>query len=88
MKFCSACGSPQDRYLSIATAAKTFDLSEDAVRGMVKRREITFYKMNKRVRLKYADIEEMLVHHPANLPATEEPVEYEAVEYEEYDWRR
>ena len=41
------------------------DLSEDAVRGMIKRREITFHKLGRRVRLRYADLQAALVRYPS-----------------------
>ena len=63
--FCPHCGSCQDRYLSPATAAKVADMSEEAVRGMIRRREIPFFKLGRRVRLSYADLQAMMVLYPA-----------------------
>ena len=63
--YCPHCGSCQDRYLSPATAAKVVDMSEEAVRGMIRRREIPFFKLGRRVRLSYADLQAQLVRYPA-----------------------
>ena len=63
--FCSSCGSALDRYLSIPTAAKIFDLTQDAVRSMIKRRDIPHFKLGKRVRLSYAELQRCLVRYPS-----------------------
>ncbi|MBA7612678.1 hypothetical protein ES703_19915 [subsurface metagenome] len=41
------------------------DMSEEAVRGMIKRREIPFIKLGRRVRIAYADLQAQLVRYPA-----------------------
>ncbi len=63
--FCPHCGNCQDRYLSPATAAKVLDMSEEAVRGMIRRREIPFFKLGRRVRIANADLQAMTVRYPA-----------------------
>jgi len=40
-------------------------MSEEAVRGMIRRREIPFYKLGRRVRIAYADLQALLVRYPA-----------------------
>lgn len=54
-----------DRFLSVPSAAKILDLSEQAIRGMIKRREIKFYKVGSRVRIAYSDLKKILITHPA-----------------------
>lgn len=63
--YCSECGGHTERYLSVQTAAVTFDLTEEAVRGMIKRREIPYFKLGSRVRLNYDDLNTALVRHPS-----------------------
>lgn len=65
MRYCPECGGHTERYLSVQTAAVTFDLTEKAVRGMIKRREIAFFKLGRRVRLRFEDMNSALVRHPA-----------------------
>ena len=52
-------------YLSIKSVARLFDLSEEAVRSMIRRREVSFYKLGSRVRLLPKDIENLLIKHPS-----------------------
>lgn len=54
-----------ERYLSVQTAAAVFDLTEEAVRGMIKRREIPFFKLGTRIRLRYDDLKSALVRYPS-----------------------
>ena len=63
--YCPYCGRCQDRYLSPKTAAKILDMSEEAVRSMIKRREIPFLKLGTRVRIAYVDLQALLVRYPA-----------------------
>lgn len=63
--YCPYCGGHTERYLSVRTAAATFDLTEEAVRGMIKRREIPFFKLGSRVRLRVTDLNSALVRYPA-----------------------
>lgn len=49
------------------TAGRIFDLSPEAVRGMIKRREIPFAKMGRRVRIAYADLQAQLVRYPSKV---------------------
>ena len=44
-------------YLSIKLVARLLDLSEEAVRSMIKRREVSFYKLGSRIGLKAKDFE-------------------------------
>ncbi|MFC1483518.1 helix-turn-helix domain-containing protein [Candidatus Neomarinimicrobiota bacterium] len=55
----------REKYMSIKSAAKLFDMSEEGIRGMIKRREIPFYKMGRRVRILYKDVEECLERYPS-----------------------
>lgn len=64
-KYCPECGGTHERYMSIATAAQVFDLTDDAIRSMIKRRELPFYKIGKRVRLSYSEIRSLLIRHPS-----------------------
>ncbi len=64
-KYCSNCGHVYERFLTVETASMIFDLSPNAIRGLIKRREIPFYKMGRRVRLSYQDITDCLVRYPA-----------------------
>lgn len=64
-KYCSNCGREYERFLTVETASMIFDLSPNAIRGLIKRREIPFYKMGTRVRLSYHDITDCLVRYPA-----------------------
>ena len=63
--FCSECGSHKERYFRIETAAEIFDLTPEAIRSMIRRRELPFHKWNSRVRLAYSDLERQLVRHPS-----------------------
>ena len=40
-------------------------MSSEAIRGMIRRREITFHKLGTRVRIAYADLQAMMVRYPA-----------------------
>ena len=51
-------------YLSIKSAASRFDLTEQAVRSMVGRREVSFYKLGSRVRLDAKEFEKRLIKYP------------------------
>ncbi len=64
-KYCPECGANSERYLSVKSAAVIFDHSEEAIRGMIKRREIPFYKRNSRVFVTYREFESLLVRYPS-----------------------
>ena len=64
-KFCPNCGGCEERYLSPATAARIFDLTEQAVRSMIKRRDIPSYRLGTRRILKYSELETLLVRYPS-----------------------
>lgn len=51
------------RYLNVAGAAAYLSLSEDAIRHMVKRRELPFSKLGKRVRFKVDDLDHLMHQH-------------------------
>ena len=52
-------------FISVATAGQIFDLSPAAIRGMMNRGELRFFKLGNRVRLLASDIENLLIHHPS-----------------------
>ena len=64
-RYCPECGASRDRYLSVKSAARIFDHTEEAVRDMIKRREIPFYKRNSRVFVTYREFENLLVRYPS-----------------------
>ena len=68
--FCPHCGGFQDRYLNIETVVKVFDMSPNAIRGMIRRREIRFFKLGTRVRIAYADLQALMVPYPAKHEAS------------------
>lgn len=53
------------KYLTIKSAAVQFDLSEEAVRGIIRRREVPFYKLGTRVRLNSKEFEERMIKYPS-----------------------
>ena len=63
--YCAKCGSNKERYLSVSSAALTFGCSEEAICGMIKRREIPFYKIGRRIRLSYTELKQQLVRYPS-----------------------
>ena len=63
--FCANCGSIQERYMSVETAAAMFDLTKNAVRGLIRRREIHFVKLGSRVRILYTEMASQLKHYPS-----------------------
>ena len=64
-KYCPECGANQDRYLSVESAAEVFDLSVGAVRALIKRREVPFYKIGSRVRISFREFASQLVRYPS-----------------------
>ena len=64
-KYCAHCGANQERYLSVKSAAKIFDHTEDAIRAMIKRRDIPFYKRESRIYINYREFEELLIRYPS-----------------------
>ncbi|MCH7574661.1 MAG: helix-turn-helix domain-containing protein [Candidatus Marinimicrobia bacterium] len=64
-KYCTHCGANQERFLSVKSAAVIFDHSEDAIRAMIKRRDIPFYKRESRIYIKYGEFEELLIRYPS-----------------------
>ncbi len=47
------------------SAAITFDHTEDAIRAMIKRRDIPFYKRGSRIYIKYREFEDLLIRYPS-----------------------
>ncbi|MCH7521097.1 MAG: helix-turn-helix domain-containing protein [Candidatus Marinimicrobia bacterium] len=47
------------------SAAEIFDLSVGAVRALIKRREVPFYKIGSRVRISFREFESQLVRYPS-----------------------
>ena len=64
-KYCQYCGAAQERDLGVDTAASLFDLTPGAVRAMLKRRELTFYKLGSRTRIAYSEMVGLLEEHPS-----------------------
>lgn len=64
-KFCPHCGGHQERYLGVDAAAEILDLTPEAVRSMIRRRELPFFKLGTRLRLAYSDLESQLVRYPS-----------------------
>ncbi len=40
-------------------------MSSEAIRGMIRRRELPFFKLGTRVRIAYADLQALMVRYPA-----------------------
>ena len=57
--------STPPEYLSIKSAARRFDLTDVAVRSMIKRREVSYYKLGSRVRLEAKEFKRMLIKYPS-----------------------
>ena len=53
--------------MSIAQTAKVFDLSEQAIRSMIKRREIPIHRMGKRIRISYQELRELFIRYASIL---------------------
>ncbi|MCH7575810.1 MAG: helix-turn-helix domain-containing protein [Candidatus Marinimicrobia bacterium] len=62
-KYCPCCGDYQERYLTVDSAAKIYDISSAGIRGMLRRREITYYKIGTRTRIAKSDLDNLLVKH-------------------------
>jgi len=63
-KFCETCGSPLEQYLSIETAAKLIDCSEQFFRNLIRDRKIRYVKFGRSVRLPVSAIEELKIQIP------------------------
>jgi len=55
-RFCGHCGSPTEHHLSIESAAKLYDCSEQFFRNLVSTRRIGFVKIGRLVRLPLSEI--------------------------------
>ena len=64
-RFCSHCGSPLEHHLSIESAAKQFDCSEQFFRNLVRDRKIGFVKIGRLVRIPHSEIDKILETIPS-----------------------
>ena len=55
-RYCGHCGSPLEHHLSIETAAKLYDCSEQFFRNLVRDRKIGFVKIGRLVRIPHSEI--------------------------------
>ena len=58
-------GNNQQRFLTVSEAAEYLRLSETALRSMVARREIDFYKLGNRIRFDIATLKKALIPYPS-----------------------
>ena len=59
-KYCSFCGSPQERYYSAETVAKILDCSPETIRGWIKDRTIGSVKVRGLRRIPEANLERVI----------------------------
>ena len=55
----------KERYLSINSTAKLLDMTPNAVRGLIRRREVGFKKIQSRVRIPLSEIKKIMIHYPS-----------------------
>ncbi|MBC8402366.1 MAG: helix-turn-helix domain-containing protein [Candidatus Marinimicrobia bacterium] len=60
---CPNCRSKQ-RYLTIKDAAEYLGLTQSALRSMIARRELDFFKLGKRIRFDITALKKALVPYP------------------------
>lgn len=56
-KYCPYCGSRVERYYSPESVAKIFDCSVEKIRKMIQKREISYRKIGRLVRIPISEIE-------------------------------
>ncbi|HCK98563.1 MAG TPA: hypothetical protein DHW42_00450 [Candidatus Marinimicrobia bacterium] len=60
-KFCPYCGGVIDRYYSVATVSKIYDLSEDCIRKWIKEGKIKPIKIGRAVRIPKEELEKIIL---------------------------
>ncbi len=62
-QFCVLCGSPNEKYLSVSTAAELIDCSEQFFRNLIRDRKICFAKYGRLVRIPISEIEKLKIEY-------------------------
>ena len=62
-QFCKQCGSPLEKHLSVSTASKLIDCSEQFFRNLIRDRKICFVKFGRMVRIPISEIEKLKVEY-------------------------
>ena len=63
--FCEYCGSPLEKYLSVESAAKLYDCSEQYFRNQIRDKKISVIKLGRLVRLPVSEIEKLKIERPS-----------------------
>lgn len=62
---CGSCGQLKQRFLDIKDASEYLGLSKAALRSMVARREIDFFKLGNRIRFDISVLKKIMIHYPS-----------------------
>ncbi len=64
-RYCPHCGSAQERYYSIETAAQLMDCSEQFFRNLVRDRRIGYVKLGRMVKIPRSELERLVTYWPS-----------------------
>ena len=65
IKFCPNCGSSLDTFLSVESASKLLDCSQEFVRSRILNRTISFVKVGRMVRIPISEIQKLIEEFPS-----------------------
>ena len=63
--YCEYCGSRNEQYYSVESAAKLCDCSQQFFRNKIRDREITFVKIGSMVRIPAKEFDRIIVEYPS-----------------------